>query len=296
MTTIDLAKLPPPDVVERLDFETIYQGKLSRFRLLYPQYSAILESDPAIKLLELSAYDELLLRARINDAACAVMLAYAKRSDLDNLVALLGVERMLVSPGDPDASPPIAAVYEDDERLRYRAQMALEGLSTAGSRQAYIFHALTADISVADVAVDSPTPGVVRLSILSDQGDGTPLPALLDVVYAALSAETIRPLTDTVLVVPAEIVPFRLKATLYRMAGPAGDLAEPIARARLDAYLRERRRLGRDVPLSGLCAALHQPGIARVEIDTPATDLICGPTQAIGLPVIDLDAVVTDEQ
>lgn len=62
-TAIDLSRLPPPDVIEALDYENILQAKKDRLAELLPKLDAFLESDPAIKLLEICAYDELLLPA-----------------------------------------------------------------------------------------------------------------------------------------------------------------------------------------------------------------------------------------
>ncbi len=72
---IDLSRIDPPEVVESLDFEAIYQEMMDEFRRLYPDWTAALESDPVVKLLEVAAYREMLVRARINDAARAVMQA-----------------------------------------------------------------------------------------------------------------------------------------------------------------------------------------------------------------------------
>lgn len=105
MTMIDLSLLDPPDLVETLDFEAAYQMKLAYFKRIYPDWSAALESDPVVKLIELAAYDEIRLRARLNDAARATMLAYATGADLEHVAALMGVEKALVDPGDPDATP-----------------------------------------------------------------------------------------------------------------------------------------------------------------------------------------------
>jgi phage-related baseplate assembly protein len=81
---IDLSQLPAPEVVEPLDFEVIYQDLLATFRALMGEgWTAPLESDPVVKLLELAAYREVQLRARINDAARAVLLAYAVGADLE---------------------------------------------------------------------------------------------------------------------------------------------------------------------------------------------------------------------
>ena len=73
----ELAGLPTPQVLETLRFEHIFDALLRDFQVRYPQYSALLASDPAIKLIEVAAYRELLLRARINEAARANLLAFA---------------------------------------------------------------------------------------------------------------------------------------------------------------------------------------------------------------------------
>ncbi|MBA4162391.1 MAG: baseplate assembly protein, partial [Novosphingobium sp.] len=89
-TAIDLSRLPPPDVVEALDFEAIFNRLRADFLARYPEFTAFVESDPAIKLLEVVAYSELVMRQRINDAARSVLIAYALGGDLDNLAAIFG--------------------------------------------------------------------------------------------------------------------------------------------------------------------------------------------------------------
>ena len=55
--TMELAALPPPQVLEDLDFEVVYQEKLEAFRLsMGDNWSAELESDPVLKLIEQAAY------------------------------------------------------------------------------------------------------------------------------------------------------------------------------------------------------------------------------------------------
>lgn len=94
-----------------------------------------LESEPINKVLQIVAYENVNMQARINDAARACMLAYAAGPDLDHLAALLAVQRL-------DG--------ESDERLRRRAQMALEGTTVAGSAASYVFHALSSSVQVKD--------------------------------------------------------------------------------------------------------------------------------------------------
>lgn len=270
MTTIDLTKIPAPDVIETLDFEEIYQEILDSFKTLYPDWTAALESDPVVKLLELAAYREMLLRARVNDAARACMLAYATGGDLENLAALLGVTRLT----DGNA-------VESDDRLRLRAQMALEGETVAGSHGSYVFHALSASNLVKDVAVDSPDPGEVRVTVLSTEGNGTPDSELIDTVNVYLSADTRRPLTDLVTVEAAGIVSFDIEATLQVYPGPASSPILSAAQAAVEAYVDDHEKLGRDITLSGLYAALHQPGgVKKVVLSSPLADVTIGPRQA----------------
>ena len=205
-TGVDLSRLPAPAVIEQLDFETLLAQAKAQFLLIWPEFSANLESDPVVKLLELFCYRELVLRQRVNDAAHAVMPAYALGSDLDQIAAGFGVERFILDPGNPLLG--IAPTYESDTDFRRRMVLGPEGFSVAGPAGAYIFHALSADGDVRDASVESPDPGEVVVTILSRTGTGEASPALLATVNAKLNSDTIRPLTDLVTVQSATIVPF----------------------------------------------------------------------------------------
>jgi len=273
-TAINLAQVAPPDVIEPLDFEQILSEMLTELADRAPELDAQIESEPFMKVLEVCAYRELQLRARINDAARAVMLPYSAGADRDNLGALVGVERLLISPAVPTAVPPIAAVYESDSDFRYRIQLSLEGLSTAGPEGAYIFHALSADGQVLDASATSPSPGQVLITVLSRSGTGVPDAALLSTVLTKLSDESVRPLTDYVQVQAAAIAQYQVTATLYFYAGPDREVIMANARAALEAYTNGQHRLGLDVTLSGIYAALHQPGVQRVDLASPAANLL----------------------
>lgn len=277
---IDLSRLPPPSAVEPLDYETILAALLADLRARLPEFTAELESDPAYKILEVAAYRELLLRQRVNDGARAVMLAYAAGDDLENLAALLGVTRQVVDPGDPDATPPVGPTYETDERLRARTQSALSAISTAGPAAAYRHHALSADTRVLDVAVTSPNPGDVTVTILSSDGNGTADADLLAAVTAALNAESVRPLGDRVTVAAAGIVEYEVTATLTIGSGP--DSSEVLGAAQLAVreYTLDARRIGRAAPLSAIYAALHRPGVEAVALTAPAADVAVAAAEA----------------
>ncbi|MCP9760047.1 baseplate assembly protein [Aquitalea sp. S1-19] len=293
--TIDLTKLPPPSVVEQIDYELLLSERKGRLLDAVPaemrgaiEATLAIESEPLTMLLQESAYTEFVLRMRINDAAKSTMLAYAVGADLDHLCALLGVARLQVSPANPDATPPTEAVMESDERLRYRAQMSLEGLSTAGSIDAYRFHALSADAGIADAAVDSPAPGVVRVAILGDAAVATP--AQVAAVATALNAKRVRPLTDTVRVEAARVVTYSLRATVNIADGPDRDIVLADIKQRAAQTARDYRAIGRGVPRSALYAALHGAGVMGVSLASPVADLPADPLAAYQMSSIEIGA------
>ncbi|EIW7135614.1 baseplate assembly protein [Escherichia coli] len=285
--TIDLSQLPPPVVVEPLDFETLFAQRKAAFIAMYPEEeqeeiarTLELESEPITKLLEENCYRELLLRQRVNEAARAVMLAYSTDSDLDNLTVNFNVERLTIQEEDDSVTPPIEAVMESDADLRTRTQQAFEGLSVAGPTAAYEFWGRSADGRVADISAVSPTPACVTISVLSREGDGTASDDLLSVVAAALNDEEVRPVADRVTVQSAEIVPYQIDATLYIYPGPEAEPVRQASEQQLQAYIAAQNRLGRDIRLSAIYAALHVEGVQRVELAQPVADIVLSDYQA----------------
>lgn len=283
---VDLSRLPPPDIVEALEYESILADRKARLKALLgeagilPNWNPDQESDPLVKFLEESAFREMLLRARVNDAARAVMLASATGADLDQIGARYNVARLVVSPGDPAAIPPVPRVMEADDRFRRRIQLAFEGFSTAGPVGAYRFHALSASADVKDCGISRPRPGEVLVTVLSAQGDGSAAPALLAAVAAALNHEKVRPLTDTVLVESAQILSYEVTAAIEMHPGPDADTVLEAARAAVWAYADSCHAVGALVALSGLDGALHRPGVKRVILSAPASDIIPSAAQA----------------
>lgn len=294
-TAVDLAKLPFPNAVEVLDFETILSEMLADYQSRDPEFSALVESDPAYKVLEVAAFRELLLRQRVNEAIKAVTLAYANDDDLDQIAARYNVERLLIDAGNPDAIPPVAPTYESNDSLRRRVQLSFEGFSTAGPEGAYVFHALGSDARVLDADARSPVPGQVIVAVLSNVGSGTAPSDLLAAVNATLSDEDVRPLTDQVLVESAVIVNYSITAQLTLYPGPDADVVLAAANAAAAAYADTNHRLGRDVTLSGLYAALHQEGVQNVLLTSPPSTIVIARNQASYCTGITITSVGIDE-
>ncbi len=287
MAVIDLSQLPPPQIVDVPDFETLLSERKAEFVALFPaeEQEAVartltLESEPVVKMLQENVYRELLLRQRINEAAKAVMVAYSGGDDLDNLGANNNVLRRVVTAADDTTTPPTEAVMESDADYRQRIPAAFEGMSVAGPVGAYEYHALSSDGRVADASAFSPSPAEVVVTILARDGDGTAPEDLLQVVGEALNDEAVRPVADRVSVRSAEIVPYEIDAVLYVYPGPAKEPILAAAKAQGAAYINEQRRLGRDVRLSAIYAALHVQGVQRVELMKPLADMVLDKTQA----------------
>ncbi|WNZ80305.1 baseplate J/gp47 family protein [Pseudomonas sp. P105] len=268
MSTIDLSALPAPQVLESLDFEELYQGEVTTFReYMGDNWTALLESDPVTKLLELGAYRRMQNRARVNDGAKALLLAYATGADLEQLAANVGLQRLVIQAEDLIAVPPVPAVMEEYDALRERIQLVYEGLTTAGPRNSYILHARNASGLVADATAESPAPAEVVVTVLSLEGEGTASAELLAQVDAYLSDDDRRPVADRLTVQSAEILPYRIDAVVYLTGtGPENEAILAECNARLEAWKNPRRRLGVEVARSAIDAQLHLSGVARVEI------------------------------
>lgn len=272
---IDLNQLPAPQVVEQIDFEQILAERKAYAVSLWPadEQAEIaarleLESEPITKLLQENAYREMILRQRVNEASLAVMLSSAGGNDLDQVAGNFNVKRLVIQAAQPQAVPPIPQVLESDEALRERAQMAFEGLSTAGPRNAYIFHARAADGMVADATADSPSPAVAVVTVQAAQGDGSASEALLATVLSYLNDEDRRPVADRLTVQGAEIIPYQVKAKLFlKTLGPEAEPILDAAEQKLLAFVHQRRRLGMQVSESAIHAALHVEGVRKVELE-----------------------------
>ncbi|MGF1745241.1 baseplate assembly protein [Vibrio minamisatsumaniensis] len=280
MSVQDLSQLPPPDLLEVLDYEQIFAEMRDKLIANDPTFTAMTESDPVYKVLEVAAYFRVLDRQRVNEAALAVLLAYAQKNDLDQAGARFNVPRQEITPEDDSTVPPTPAVMEPDADYRRRIQLALEGMSVAGPVNAYKFHALSAHPLVADVTAISKTPGNVLVTILSREGDGRAEQSILDAVTEALSAEDIRPLTDELSVQSANIVNYEIDATLFLAAGPEYEPVLAEARARIEAYTTEQFRLGRNIRKSAIDAALHVAGVQNVVLNKPLNDIVITKEQA----------------
>ncbi len=284
--SIDFSQLTQPQLIEELDFETLFSERKSSFITLWndaekrTEIAATLqrESEPLTKLLEESTYRELILRQRINQAALSTLLAFAKKTDLDAVVANYGITRLLITPADSQSN----AVYESDDALRYRASLVFDSLSVAGPTSAYEYHALSADGRVTDAKASSPAPAEALVTILqADTLTGQATNELIGIVQTYLSDDTRRPVGDRLTVQSVEVVDFELIATIYTKNLPETDQLIAQAQQKILAYLFESRRIGRSVYLSKLYEILHLSGVDHVVITSPSADVTINQQQVV---------------
>lgn len=340
-----LKNLPYPDVIEELNYDKLLKGVKELFKsYLTDKEIALLESDNYSALLETLAYRELLLRARINSAVKSMLLPFAQGSDLDNIVAIYGIERLkgekptaqaefsLSIPRTNDTYLPKGLILrsengkqatlksetiiranelkavgtivldefiksslvkceyiqtpfpfvlkakqlsefgggaevESDERLRERAVLSLERFSTAGSKKAYIYHALSANAKVEEASVLNGGPGIVKVYLkTSDMSEET-----RQSVADYLSGEKVRPLTDTVTVANATIKNIEVRAEL--------ELTDMFLQDSIDKEIKASKTslsIGEDLNLSYVYSTLHRSGVYRVRLITPSADTKVG--------------------
>lgn len=277
MTTIDLATLPAPDIADPLDFETILAERKARLIALTPAAdrdattaTLALESEPITILLQESAYRELVLRARINDAARANLIAYATGADLDQLGAFYNLARL---------------AGETDYRYRLRLQLRIAAMAGNGTDEHYRLTALSASLAVVDAAVISTKPGSVDVAIWV--AEGADQLATLGLATAAINAADARMLGVTISTHIARPRALNITGRIWREPSAPVDLASTLAEA-LPATIQAYASLGRDMALSWVSARLHVAGVSRVELITPAADITLGNDEYITAGTITL--------
>lgn len=269
---LDLTQLAPPDLIEEINAEQIIAEQkawiLARWEAvratrpdLPPLDTLGLESEPMTIIVEAYAYRETLVRALVNDKARAVLLAYATGNDLDHVGLSFDVARMSEN-----------SVPEDDARYRRRIQLSPEAFSVAGPAGAYEYHALTTSMSIFDAAAFSPTPGAVHVAVI-----GAGIEPVSDAVISALVRrfrdDHLVPLTDSVTIRRAEIVPVDVALDVWLPLGPDAALIEATIRTAVDNYFLSRARVGMNVFPAGFIAAAKLPAVENVT-GTPATPIV----------------------
>lgn len=166
------------------------------------------------------------------------------------------------------------ADIESDDDYRERIRQAPESFSVAGPEGAYIYLALTADSTIADISVTSPSAGVVKIVPLL-VGGVVPGQAILDKITEVVSAKDKRPLTDNVQVVAPVEVTYNIDLTYYISSSRQTEetaIKEAIegADGAIEAYKAwQSEKLGRAINPDELRYRIMKEGAYRVVLNSP---------------------------
>jgi phage-related baseplate assembly protein len=271
---VDLSQLPAPNVVQPLDFAAILAARIADLATRFqadPSTANIAtllqyEVDPSVKIQESGAYREVVHYNRVNDAAKAVLVAYAIGPDLDNLGALMWTPRL---PGELDAA--------------YRARLVLAGnaQNNAGPAGGIVYEAMSASSNVIGVGLSKvPYTGRVSVYILSSEAGGLPSQATLQAVRSQLLGDSVKLMTDEISVNPAAIRNYQVSATLTIPLGPDPTIVQTAAIAAVQAYVNACYNLGQTVYANMLEACLSVPNVINIQMASPPADIVCDQTTA----------------
>ena len=158
---------------------------------------------------------------------------------------------------------------ETDEEYRERLRISPFTFSVAGPSKAYEAIALSASGDIGDVAVYSPSAGVVEIAVVKDGGEiPTADDEILSDVLAACSDKDRRPLTDYVRAVPAVGVNTDIEVTFY-IANNDLSKIEAIQNAVEEYKAWQVEKIGRDINPDKLTSLMFNAGAARVVVTSP---------------------------
>lgn len=285
-TAIDLSRLPFPEAIESLDFETMLDAFMARFQASWDEMREIdpslpaydvgaLETDPIVILGQADTYLRLLDRRRVNDGIKALLAPRATGSNLDNVVARQGIARLVVVP----ASEGQPAVMETDAALLRRYLLSFD-CPSAGSAGRYLYEAWTAAPTLADARVNGRAVhgrvGDTDVVIAGSEG-ADPTPEQIAAVQAAVLHPHVKPEAVGVAVIPATRVEYRVEQKILVPVGPDAELVRAEAEARVRAVALSRMMIGAAVPRDLIAGAAFGPSIVNVVHAAPAGDIAAHP-------------------
>lgn len=274
---IDLSRLPPPKIIEQLDYESY----LARYKAdVLAKNAALadaldLEQSATNILLQSFSYGELIVRSRINAAARAVLAPLSTGADLDNVVAWANVERLVITPG----SGSVPAVYETDAQLLRRYLLAFDRPS-AGSADRYKYEAYTACPTLHHVAVNGRAVhgrnGDVDIVVAGPNGDAITTDQIKTIRSACLAID-VKPEATNVTVIQAVRRTYSVNLSILIPRGPDPSIVVSDVQTKLQSSISDRMFIGSEVPIWSIAGAAYGPSIIKVTPLSPSEDIQADP-------------------
>jgi phage-related baseplate assembly protein len=305
---LDLSRLAAPSLVDT-NFETVRASQLAEFIRVWtlarqldsslPMYDVqMLETDLPVIEAESFSYGIMKFCQQVNDSADALRLARAVGPDLEHLTATYhNTTRKLVSAGNSELGT--TDVYESDEELRSRAQLAPEALAEMGlTPGGYIYRVRTGFPSlVKDVRPVVRGAGRVELRLLcrvepgtlvsklntdgsttytveGRTSDGSIAPSDLVQVVKSFEPEDSTQTTDVLSVFGAEVQHYEVDITLVLRQGPSQEAVKLSAAKYVRALADSLHRVKSSVFKEALGSAAHVGPVATVRVNLPSQDIL----------------------
>lgn len=173
-------------------------------------------------------------------------------------------------------APAGGAEVESDDKLRERVYLAPDGYSVAGPIGAYVYWTKSYNTSIGSVNVYSPTPCVVEVRVLLEDGSA-PNSAMLAGLLEYLSDETKRPLTDQVYCMAPDFTYFDIDMTYYINSSDmssATSIQSKVAAAVSEYVTWQTSEIGRDIIPSELIRRVMEAGAKRVIVNKPTFTVV----------------------
>ena len=163
---------------------------------------------------------------------------------------------------------------ETDEQYRYRIWLAIESYSTCGPRDAYEFWALSAHPDIIQAVVHSAPEIAGEVWIYPLLRDGQiPTQPILDLVEAKCSADTVRPVTDFVIVFAPTVFEYTLNFDYWVLQANEvllDTIQANVRQAAADWIQWQRSYVSRDIIGDELRKRCLQAGAKRIVINSPS--------------------------
>lgn len=197
---------------------------------------------------------------------------------------------------------------ESDDAYRERIKLRLSSFSTAGPANAYKYWALTADNNISDAYVESPSPNVISVYVVKN--DGTlPDDTLIQTVQKVVNADDVRPLDDFVTTYAPAESDYDIELTYYVSSEKESSVVDQVESTNftdsdgniqtgvLESYrLWQDTVIGRDINPDKLKKMILDAGADRVEITSPAHTELTGATVAHFSGTKKISHVVYDDE
>jgi phage-related baseplate assembly protein len=332
---INPALLPPMKVLETINTEAIIAARMAQLKTIWtandpPNGAAYdvdsLEFDPLKIQAQLSAYFELMLRDRVNQAARAITLAFAVGSDLDAIGSRYpyGGKRKTQDAGTWTGP----GTQEPDDLYRTRLWMSPSIFSLSGPGQgtyeSYVFWAMSAPMPLGVGALKHAAAftkagtgniyipilplstlnltwvkGVIdrRQWVLTPGAITKPTVEQISAVYSYIVApdQARKGLTDVINILAPKVINVAIDADLYWFPGVDVNSLITLTNKAVSDLVAGINWLGADLTRMALQGAFAQSGMYRAVIRSPLDDVLIDNSAVINITSVTLKYVGSGE-